>query len=188
MCGDFPLYDLVDFDNSCFKKLVGIDIKFEKSLFEYYISRKSENKSLNVQDWLEGKLLKYFNERFEILQKDFITDYKFGLNVNSLIICNKVLHFYSDDVKYKLIDRFYQSLQKDGLLYLKINHWLDPDNTDLEKVKKIGENTYQSINDPQDIRYLIVPNEFEENLKRNYQLLSAYRFEDCKTFTIVLRK
>lgn len=189
--GDYPLYDLVDFDNSCFKKLIGIDIKFEKEQeqksFDHYVSSKKRNKTLNIEDWTSGKLRDDFNRRFQIVKESFF-DYDFGVNRNSLIICNKVLHFYDNPTKFEQIKRFHISLQEHGLLFLKINHYLHPVDTDPTKMRKKAENIYQSIDFPDYEKYLIRPLEFTKTLMEQYNVLKQYLSGDNKALTLVIKK
>lgn len=183
-------YDLIDFEYSPFKKIIGIDKEFERNNpFGDYRQRKTENLNLTDEEWRKysSELIQAYNKRFDIKIMNFF-DYDFGSNKNSLIICNKVLHFYNYETKLILIEKFYKSLQKDGIIYLRINHWLHTNNTDLNKMTKISEHVYQNKEVPEDIRFLIVPTQFINYLKDNYQLLPEMTFEDSKTLTLVLKK
>jgi hypothetical protein len=105
-----------------------------------------------------------------------------------LIICNKVLHFYDDSRKYEIIERLYSSLQKNGLLYLKINHNRNPNNTDPGKTIQIGHNVFQNLNDESEIRYLIEPFEFIRNLSGAYEVIPKFTLTDDKTTQLVLKR
>jgi len=183
------LCDLVDLENSPFRKLIGIDKQFDTTPFGDYRRRKLKDLDLSDEQFriVSKELMLSFNQRFTIETLDLF-DYDFMPNTNSFIICNKVLHFYANDIKLNLIDKFYSSLQNQGLLYLKINHNLHPVDTDPGKMIKIGENIYQSIDYPGYIKYLIDPNEFVKELPKSYNILEKYTDKNDKTLTIVLRK
>jgi hypothetical protein len=183
------LCDLVDFENSPFKKLIGIDKEFATTPFGDYGRCKTKNLDLTEEQYriLSNDLIERFKQRYVIEIMDFL-DYDFITNTNSLIICNKVFHFYSDEKKFELIKTFYTSLQADGMIYLKINHDLHPDYIDLNKTTRIGENIFQNNEVPGDIRYPVEPNKFIKQLNKNYFLLHDYTISDKKTLTIIIRK
>ena len=183
------LYDLLNFEDSQFKRLIGIDKEFETTPFGDYKRRKKERLFLTRDELrqMSGALLNSFNNRFEIV-KGSVFDYNFGIDKNSFIICNKVLHFFDNKLKLELIDKFYNSLTNGGLLFLKINHFKHPNNTDLTKVDPIDDTTYRSKEDSNDIRYLIVPDLFISSLMNKYDIISKYIMVDEKTLTVVIRK
>ncbi|MEO8151333.1 MAG: class I SAM-dependent methyltransferase [Bacteroidia bacterium] len=182
------LYDLVDFESSPFKKLVGIDKKFGTNAFGDYLRCKTRNKKLTPEEkrLYTIEVFKTFKERFEIYEIDFLI-FDFKPDTYNLIICNKVLHFFQDEIKLTIIHNFFKSLQNGGLIYLKINHNHHPDNTDLVKVDKLSDNVYRSKRDLH-IRYLVIADDFKTQLSKNYRLLTKYSKVDEKTLTIVIKK
>ena len=158
------------------------------------VLRRCKTKNLDLTEdqyrILSNDLIERFHQRYIIEIGDFLdyVDYYFIRNTNSLIICNKVLHFYSDEKKFELIKTFYNSLQAEGMIYLKINHHLHPDYIDLNKTAKIGENIFQNNEVPEDIRYPVEPNKFINQLNKNYFLLHEYTLTDEKTLIIIIRK
>ncbi len=173
------LKDLTDFETSPFKKLVGLSNKFNTTPFGDY-------KKCKGVIYQEG-LLDVFNTRFNIHETD-ITNFDFGTNCNSLVICNKVLHFFNDLKKSELMDRIYISLLKEGLAYIKVNHNRNPNNTDPATTIEIEPNVFQNKNDLSDIRYLVEPNSFIQNLSNKFNVVDKYNFVDEKTVTLVFRK
>jgi SAM-dependent methyltransferase len=186
-CGE--LNDLVDFENSQFENLFGIEKKFITNDFGAYFRIKKANLKLSPESERELKLelLEVFNSRFKIYYTSFL-NFEFSKDVYSLIICNKVLHFYTDEQKYDFIEMFHNSLQPNGLLYLRINHSKHPNNTDLNLMDNIGINIYQNKNVENDIRYLIDERQFIEALNIRYNILEHLTSVDEETVTIVIRK
>lgn len=185
-CGE--LYDLINFEFSPFKTLIGIEKEFHSNGFGAYFRLKSEGLNLKPEEMREyrSELFQQFQKRFTIYNIDFQT-FPLGVNTHSLIICNKVLHFFNHADKLVIIDKFYNALQPNGLLFLKINHFKHPNNTNLELVNHIGDHIYQSKNNEEDVRYLINPDAFKSMLS-NYQLLGKYTKIDEKMLTIIIRK
>ena len=182
--------DLVDFENSDFKILIGISKEFQRgNAFGDYRERKTENLGLTNEKWIEysKELFKTYTTRFDIKPIDLF-EYYFGVNKNSFVICNKVLHFYEDKIKLELIKKFYDSLQKDGLIYLKINHCSNLNNIDPIKMTRIGECVFQNNEVPDDIRYLVKPIQFINILKNDYCLLKNFIVTDDKALTTVIKK
>lgn len=183
------LQDLVDFEYSEFKKLIGVDKHFCTNDFGDYRRVKLKDKELTDEQsrLISSELLKDFMERFIIYNKDF-NEIEWDEVKYSFIICNKVLHFYSEEKKFQLLKKFHDSLQQGGMIYLTVNHNLHPDNTNLTKVTRIGQNVYQNNEVPEDIRYLVDPDSFIRTLQKNYQVLEKYTSINKKTVTVVLRK
>lgn len=183
------LHDLIDFEFSPFKKLVGIDKEFHTNAFGDYYRLKTKNMSLTQEQakLVSSELINSFRERFIIHEMDFLK-FKFEPNTCSFIICNKVLHFYPDESKLAIIQDLFGTLQKEGMLYLKINHNQHPNNTDLEKVTRLSENVYQNKEVPEDIRYLINVDTFTGQMAKEYTLLSKYTYKTDKTLTLVFKK
>ncbi len=184
------LRDLIDFEDSPFQKLTGIDKESSRPIpFGDYRLEKTKNVQLTAEEMreLSKELQQRFQRRFKIHTMDFF-DYDFGENKHNLIICNRVLHFYTDEVRLSLIQTMYYSLQSDGLLYLTMNHHTNANNTNPEKVNRLEKNIYQNKEDPSDIRYLINPEFFIDQLNSIYHLLSAYTFQDDKTLQVVIKK
>lgn len=183
------LQDLVDFEYSAFKKLIGVDKRFYTNDFGDYRRVKLKGKELTDEQFnlISSELLKDFMERFIIYNKDF-NEIKWDEVKYSFIICNKVLHFYNEEEKFQLLQTFHDSLQLEGMIYLKVNHNLHPDNIDLTKVRRIGKNVYQNNEMPEDIRYLVDSDSFIRILQKNYQVMEKYTSINEKTVTVVLRK
>lgn len=182
------LNDLVDFEFSPFKQLIGVDRVFGTNAFGDYFRLFKDDPSWTAEEKRAFRIKKYndFKNRFTIFQMDF-RDYNFKENTISLIICNKVLHFYDPKEKYELIRIFYNALEKNGLMFIKINHNLHPNNTDLTKVNKIAENTFQNKENPEDIRYLVDSSAFIDELC-SYRIIEKNIDIDEKTITIVIKK
>ena len=183
------LCDLNSFENSPFKKLIGIDKHFDTNDFGDYRKLNLTDKQLTGEERAQRihDLYQRFINRYQIFTQDFF-QYDFGTNNVSLIICNKVLHFYKDEVKFKLIERFHTALQKEGLLYIKLHHWQNPDNTDPNKARKFDDFTFQSLTNEEDYRFLVEPTWFIENLKKKYKLLPACQEVNEHAITVVIRK
>lgn len=176
-CGN--LSDLFNFEDSPFRELIGIDKKFKREPFIYY----KHFKGIVYENGLIAK----FHDRFKVFEMDF-NNYEFIGNDISLIICNKVLHFYEDAKKFEMIQRLYSSLSKDGLLYIKVNHSRHPNNTDPNKTKQIGPKSFQSLNDPTDIRHLVDPIDFIRQLSKDYTILHTHTKTTEKTTELVIKK
>lgn len=185
-CGE--LCDLVNFESTEFKKLIGIDKGFKTNAFGAYYRIHSVNLTLEPAEErsFRQNLLQKFLSTFTIYNGDF-NNYSFQQGAYSLLICNKVLHFYCDSDKLTLIQKFYDSLQLSGLMFIKINHYKHPNNTDLKEVNHITGHIYQNKNESADIRYLIKPLEFLNTL-RGYNILEKYTVIDERTLTFVIRK
>lgn len=186
-CAGFQ--DLVDFEYSPFKKLTGIDKCFDTNAFGDYRRVKLYGKELSNEEFrlMSSELIIAFTQRFFICTKDFF-EITWESESYSFIICNKVLHFYEDQQKFEILQKFSNSLQSDGMIYLKINHNLHPNNTDLRKMIRLKENIYQNKEVPEDIRYLIDTTSFMERLQMEYQILQEYTMITDKTLAVVLRK
>jgi SAM-dependent methyltransferase len=184
-CG---LNDLVDFEFSPFKQLIGVDRVFGTNPFGDYFRLFKDDPSWTEEQKRAFRMKKFneFQNRFTIYTMDF-RDYNFIENPISLIICNKVLHFYNPEEKLELIRIFYNALEKDGILFIKINHNLHANNTDLSLVNKIAENTFQTKEKPEDIRYLVDSAAFIDALC-SYRIIEKFIDIDDKTITIVIRK
>lgn len=183
------LQDLTDFEYSPFKKLYGIDKCFNTNAFGDYRREKLRDEGLTGDEYMKrsSDLMKSFKERF-IIQQINIFEFKWETAVFSFIICNKVLHFYSDTKKFQILNVLYNALQPNGLIYLKINHSENQNNTDMTKMDKIAENTYKNKEVPEDIRYLIDPYKFLEKLQTEYEILQKYTTINDRTLAVVLRK
>jgi len=186
-CGG--LNDLVDFEFSPFKRLVGIEKEFQTNAFGDYYRLKTKNMTLSQGQarQVRSELVKSFMERFMIYDMVFL-NFGFESNACSFIICNKVLHFYPDENRFAIIKELFNALQKDGILYLKINHNNHPNNTDLNNVIRLSENVYQNKEVPEDIRYLINTDVFTSQIEDGYTLLPKYTSKTDKTLTLVLKK
>lgn len=187
-CGG--LFDLFTFEDSKYKRLIGIDKEpRNRSYFRDYLDLIKEIQELNDEEIakLSNQLFEKFNSKYSIITGD-VLNHDFETNQYGMIICNKMLHFFNDKMKLELIEKFHYSLKKDGLLFIKLNHAHHPNNTNLAFVNSIDRNIYQGIKNPADIRYLIEPEEFLDSIKPNYHILNELTFTDEKTLTFVIRK
>lgn len=183
---DGPLKDLVDFEHS-FKKLIGIDKELKKEPLEYYKDRRFKNKTIKPEDWWNGSLERDF-EKYDILEENFL-NYNFKKKHYNLIICNKVLHFFEDEIKFEQINRFYESLQEDGLMYLKISHNQNLSHTDPSKMDKCGKNTFQCKEGERTKVHLVNADNFRHKLSEQYYLLDEYTIADNNRYlTTVIKK
>ncbi|MDQ6762737.1 MAG: hypothetical protein M3015_08920 [Bacteroidota bacterium] len=183
------LQDLVDFEYSPFKNLIGIDKYFATNAFGDYRRVKLFNKELTDEEFrlMSKELIKSFTQRFIIHIKNLF-EINWETGSFSFIICNKVLHFYEEEQKFEVLQRLFNSLQPDGMIYLKVNHNLHPNNSDLEKMIRVKENVYQNKEVPEDVRYLIDTKSFLQRLQMKYLILQDYTTIDSKTLAVVLRK
>ena len=100
-CGD--LSDIVTFEKSPFKKLIGIDQKFETNPFGAYRRQiKLKQSVANSENDMVDAEVSDFRKRFDIKVQDFQL-YNFQEKTLSLIICNKVLHFFNFEQQFELI-------------------------------------------------------------------------------------
>lgn len=172
------LWDLIDFENSEFKRLEGIDKNVSQPFMIYKKIKELKHSS---------ELHKYFRSRFHLATAD-LKNHVFNTNQYSLIICNKVLHFYPDNEKLNYLDKFYHSLQEDGLLFIKINHHKNADNTDSSHMIEIKKNVFKNPIDDNDTRYLVDPYEFLQLVRAMYLLIERHVIIDDKTISFVIRK
>ena len=172
------LHDLITFEDSAFKNLIGLTL-LRVADFKCYSVLKGGNLPVDV-------LIK-FTKRYKLIQTDF-RQYDFQKDKYSLIISNKVLHFYPDHEKLKYIDLFFQSLQSQGLLYVEINHNKHKDNTDPGFMKEIDKNVFQNKENPADIRYLVDVNDFMHVIKSKFFVLDHQNSCNENTMSFVLRK
>lgn len=183
------LKDLIDFENSPFKKLIGISKEFVRgNAFGDYRCRKTKNLKLNTEQWPQKT--KELLEEFKKLEINTMSlfDYDFIEGANSLIICNKVLHYFDDATKFELIQKFYASLQKGGLMYLKINHNRRTEYHNLTLTKKIAEDIYQGLEEPYDIHYPVNQEDFKQTLSIKYSLLDNFTKANQYNLTVVITK
>jgi hypothetical protein len=178
-CGNHIL-DLIDFEHSEFKMLKGID----KHLYQPFLLYK---KFKNLKHSYE--LHQQFRKRFQLYEIDF-KDYNYNFETKnySLIICKHVLHFYSDIEKFFYLDVFYNSLQKDGLLFIKLNHHKNEDNTDLAYTREIESTVFQDMSNLDEVRYLIDPSAFLSTVREKYSIIENYTIVDEKAVSFVIRK
>lgn len=172
------LLDLIDFEYSQFKRIEGLDKNIQQPFLLY---KKIKNKTHTHE------LYQYFRTRFIILKID-LKDYNFEVANKSLIICNKVLHFYDDKEKMIFLDIFHDSLQKDGLLYVKLNHNKHADNIDPSYMTEIHKNVFQNKEHPEDIRYLVESAEFLQIIRSKFSLIERHTLVDDKTVSFVIRR
>lgn len=185
-CGE--LYDLINFEYTEFKTLIGIDNNFRSNGFGAYRNLKSKGINLiggELREF-ERNLLEEFKNRFKIHCIDFQT-YQFNESSYSLIICNKVLHFFNDFEKFKVIESLYDALQVGGLLFIKLNHYMHPNNIDPKLTNHLGGYVYQNKSDVREIRYLVEPIDFLTKLAK-YSILHKHTKIDERTITIVICK
>lgn len=185
-CGE--LYDLINFEYSEFKTLIGIDNNFRTNGFGAYINIKSKGIYLTGEERREfrSKLFVDFKNRFTTIYGDFL-NYNFQENSCSLIICNKVLHFFNDEKKLQIIERFYQALHVGGLLFIKLNHNRHANNINPDNTNHLSGLIYQSKVNDVDIRYLIEPKDFLSKLE-GYSILTKHTKVDERTLTFVIIK
>jgi hypothetical protein len=182
-CGK-ELKNLLDFDDSSFQSLIGIDKKppeFLTLLYDKYLKTKG------IQDFDIWKFNESaFGRKFKFCEEDILS-YDYKTDHYGLIICTSVLHFYCDRIKHALISSFYKATQKKGLIFIRLNHSEHPDDTNSEFSRKICHNIYQSKSEPNDIRYLIDKDEFIERMKV-YSMLEKHTLLTRETVTIVIQK
>ena len=173
--------DILDFEYSPFKKLIGID---KHDVNPFWVYRDAEQKGMTEQEKFQvdndiernNDLLDYIFHKFDIRQCR-IEDFKFPEAPYAFIICNKVLHFFPDDQKFQLIDRFYEHLQPKGLIYLKINHIGHPDLQNRKNSDLIGEYAvkpkFMNKWGDQDPVYYMVPEKLNAFVSK-YETLHKY--------------
>ncbi len=172
------MHDLIDFEHSSFKTIIGLDTQVFQP-FRVYRNAKGINYDTQLHD--------QFLERFTLSEDDF-TEYDFGINKNSLIICRHVLHFYEDRAKLNYLQRFYLSLQEGGLLYVRLNHIFNKDNTDPDYMNIRNDRVFQNKAVPDDIRYLIEPDDFLKLMRSDYYLLESHTESTEYDLTFVIKK
>jgi len=175
-CG--RLHDLIDFEYSEFKTLKGLDRNLYQPFRDYRRIKNLEH---------TPELHRHFIKRFLLRKIDF-REYDFGSEQFSLIICKHVLHFYSDNEKLAYLELFYNAMQSGGLLFIKMNHNKNVDNTDLQHMEQIERTVYRNKTNLDDVRYLIDADSFLNSVKEKYSLLENHTIVDDKAVSFVIRK
>jgi len=176
-CGCY-FFDLIDFENTEFKTIQGLD----RDLYQTFLQYRKQKKLKHTYE-----LHQQFLKRFRLSKMDF-RDYNFKEKEFSLIICEHVLHFYRDEEKYIYLDLFYNSLQIDGLLFIKLNHCKNEDNTDPSEMLELETNVFQNKKHPEDVRYLIDSETFLNTVRNKYFIIENYTIIDDEALTFVIRK
>ena len=173
------LFDLVNFEVSPFKRLIGVDKCFRTTPYGDY-------KRVKKVRYQKG-LLEQFRARYDIHVAD-VFNFDLGINRHSLVICNKTLHFFDEVRRFELLERVQNSLLMDGLLYLKVNHNRHPNNTDPVKTVEIAKNVFQNKDVLNDIRFLVDSNDFLEKMNDKFNIISQYTIVDQKSVTLLVKK
>ena len=185
--------DLIDFEYSGFQELKGIDKGITYKPYIDYCLVKFGEQPTDIPDTSERRVLnKYVNERFKTQggEAGDLTKYNYIPDSVSFIICNNVLHFFPDEQKLELIGKFYQALQSEGLLYVKINHRDNLLYKDAERIEKISEGVYRSIHTDENIRMFLYPIDQEAFFHQlaDYDIVSKYNCRNEDNFAFVIRK
>ena len=106
----------------------------------------------------------------------------------SFIICSQVLHFFPDNEKLELIEKFYQSLQSGGLMFLRMAHCDDPFNKTLIQTEHcVFVALPKEGCGPPMPRYTIEPGKFVQSLA-SYTILDQYKRTTDRSFYFVIEK
>lgn len=126
--------------------------------------------------------------KYSLYRSDY-TEFPFEKWKFDCIVCNHFLHFIPDEQKYMLIERMYKALSASGIMLIRVNHHLNPSETDPAKTVKIGKNTYRGLKFPFDkeVRYLAQIEEFTKALDI-YPQLRQHNFIDERGIFKVIKK
>ena len=184
-CGkDFK--NVVDFEKSCFNILEGIDKEFEKNLSILLVSYLYEYNSSREEKLNQSELNNDLFVKRHFFHGQNLLTYDYGKERYGLIICKSVLHFFCNDIKLCLIDKFHDALKKEGLLFIRLNNSEHVDNLNGKKVFK----NIVLDEDKNELRYLIDEKDFTQNLKEKYFLEEIQPLENQieGTTTILIRR
>ncbi len=171
---------LFQFDESKFKKLIGVDILLPDDPFQNYLEFKNPNVLELDYDYLE----KRFSKRYILLEKN-ILDFQIKEDYYGFIFCKHVIHFIPHDLQLQLIDNLYFGLKKNGLLFLKINHIRNKEYTDSSKNIPIAQNSF-SEKKSRVMHYPCDPDRYINYLITRYK--TELRTIDEKSLTTLIRK
>ncbi|HEY5123908.1 MAG TPA: class I SAM-dependent methyltransferase [Ignavibacteria bacterium] len=171
---------LFQFDESKFKKLIGIDIVLPDDPFQNYLEFKNPNVLELDYDYLE----KRFSRRYVLHEKN-ILDFQIKRGYYGFIFCKHVIHFIPHHLQLQLIDSLYSGLKQNGILYLKINHNQNKQYSNPTKCYCIAKDCFKDSKKTV-IHYLNDPNEINKSLTDKYhpELLTI----DDKSVTTLIRK
>jgi hypothetical protein len=172
---------LFQFDNSKFKRLIGIDIILPEDPFANYFNYKISNSLKSKTDL--NSLEKRFAQKYILYEKN-ILDFKIEKNHYGFIFCKHVIHFIPHDLQLQLIDNLYFGLKKNGLLFLKINHIRNKEYTDSSKVIPIAQNSFAEKKS-RVIHYPCDPDRYINYLITRYK--TELRTIDEKSITTLIR-
>ena len=173
-----------------FKKLIGIETDPDKvgnAFYKYSEYTEVDDDEYHREKLNPKKLKKKFDERFKIILADvesfFITPREY-----CFIVCSQVLHFFPESKKLELIEKFHQSLQSGGLMFLRMAHCNDPFNkTLIEKEHCIFEAPSKEGKGPPIPRYTIEPEKFIQKLA-SYNILNQYTQTTERSYFFVIKK
>lgn len=99
---------LFQFDNSKFKKLIGIDIKLPSDPFQNYFEFKNPN--LPELEFEYNFLKRRYLQKYKLVGKN-ILEFHIRKNNYGFIFCKHVIHFIPHDLQLQLIDNLYSGLK-----------------------------------------------------------------------------
>lgn len=168
-CGDGLITFLAE--DLGFRHLIAIDKQggAENNYFTY-LERKTGKTRLELVNDYQNLLKKYTFCTLDYKEFNF-EEFRYDC-----ILLNNFLHLIPDQEKYDLIERLYNLLEPEGVLYIKVNHNKHIDDTSPEKARNIGGNTWEGLNVWKEKRYLIDVEEFTAYLDSKYPIL----YEHCE--------
>lgn len=184
-CGDARY--LFKFNSIGFDDIIGVDNKPGINPIGNYCDYLKE--TLNIPSHKALEILYSKNNWFTFYNYDFNLYFKkYPQQKYSLIICRNVLHFYSENEKYSIIEELYNKLEDEGLLYIELNKNTHPRDTDPKLSKRIEGNTYEGFTDGiKTLRYLADELIFNAEVKK-FNLIESLYFSDESVIKTGFRK
>ena len=175
---------LFQFDNSKFRKLIGIDLILPADPFQNYFEFKNPNPKKIEFDY--GCLERRFAQKYRLFEKN-ILDFHIKKEHYGFIFCKHVIHFIPHDAQAQLIDNLYCGLKNKGILFLIVNHNQNKQYLDRTKCERIGQECFKEIRKGI-IHYLSDPDEMLKSLIYRFDLDLELKKIDDKSVTALIRK